>query len=791
MSSLPKNNYVNWQPQQVFWLLAVILFLASIIQGAFWLPQGASNQELLANLAKARDYWQGLLSVGGWPWWTPHYNLGHSLATGLGTAFTYIPMLLFSEVFGEIVGPKLAGLAYTVGAGLAMYGFVQALTKRPWCGFTAGIFYALAPQIPLRLAYNEHMVVAFSFVWVPLILWAMLRMSEWDGWVAPAALAASMGAMMLTYVRPAVTLLPLLVAFAVYLGHIRPGSYRRLGIGILRALALFVPLAVFPLLPFIREASFATFFSMDPFDGWQQSFSLKTLLSWIDRDAWVYQGLPPYFPTDKGGYYLTAVGLLTLGVFYLRRTGRAGCFYSDWGRHVRFFTLALLLLVWLSFGPRSPLQGQLEFLRQAQSASSWTIPLSWLLFFAPGLLLLHGWPTSLRYRWVGIVLACAVFYLVPGFRLMELLPVYRDLRAPWSFWEVGGTAALAVAVGVALPHMLETLARDQRTRRFAMAGLALLAVVDLLPYQARFAQGALPEGTFRDFQQTADYLAKRPEPGSVLFASGRYFYLLTPLLTGRPLQSEAFHSHYMLQWMRRFLTSPLPGPDYAKLQWSLAGSRFGVIDKQDPDTPLPFQQSLRSLFPVVRENAHFAVLENPLCLAPAFLARDYVSFFGYQDGIPLDQVYLLLSKNIGAVEQKRNKISHPIPVAVATPDAPTQLPPRFNTANGSPFVLQGIGWQALDYHTRVVTALPPEGGLLALTEAYHPDWKAFSRGRELPVDRAYGAFIGTVVPSGISHVTFVFSPPFWYGWVLSLSVAAWLAITGWLIRYGLFEKRSG
>ena len=43
-----------------------------------WLTTGPSNQELLANYAKARDLWDLIVVNKGFAWWSPNY-LGRCL----------------------------------------------------------------------------------------------------------------------------------------------------------------------------------------------------------------------------------------------------------------------------------------------------------------------------------------------------------------------------------------------------------------------------------------------------------------------------------------------------------------------------------------------------------------------------------------------------------------------------------------------------------------------------------------------------------------------------------------
>ncbi len=59
----------------------------------FWLQQPVSNQELVANFAKAGDFFRAAKSVRGIPWWSPMFMQGTSLAMDWSFMFTNAVML--------------------------------------------------------------------------------------------------------------------------------------------------------------------------------------------------------------------------------------------------------------------------------------------------------------------------------------------------------------------------------------------------------------------------------------------------------------------------------------------------------------------------------------------------------------------------------------------------------------------------------------------------------------------------------------------------------------------------
>ena len=77
-------------------------FLATVAVGIVWLFKGPTDQELLANAAKAIDFhpWSG--------WWSDSFLGGAPQAPGLTTLLSYLVLKVFMLPFGVIVGAKLA-----------------------------------------------------------------------------------------------------------------------------------------------------------------------------------------------------------------------------------------------------------------------------------------------------------------------------------------------------------------------------------------------------------------------------------------------------------------------------------------------------------------------------------------------------------------------------------------------------------------------------------------------------------------------------------------------------------
>jgi len=750
--------------------------LATVVVGIVWLFKGPTDQELLANAAKALDFhpWSG--------WWSASFLGGGSQAPGLTTLFSYLFLKAFIAPFGAIVGSKLAALLAALLGGIGVSVFLNRWTDDARAAWLGGVAYILGPQMALRLGANEHLPVVFAMVFAPWVLWALLRLAAKPSWHESLLVALLSAGMTLTFTKLAVVFAPLAILFTLHLFLGKDVAERRDFLTALgRALILYVPLAVIPLLPTLREVAWLAMFKFDPFAGWQQNFSLKSSLSWLDRGNFLQQGMPVGFTADMGGFYVGLVALL-VGILALKLSldQEEGGDHSDsrlvGALKVIFF--GLLLTTWLSAGPRSLAQGLLEFLKSATGAADLVIPLFWIISIGQCVLLWVIWPRH-AYRDYVRIIVLLVYLLVPGFRLLELFPFAHDIRAPWSVWQVCGSLVVAVLFGVAGSIVLARLSGKKQSA----GGLALLLVLllsgDYSVYLMRYATGTLPQGTYPAFEQICAQMRQLPDNGNVFPLSGRYFYLQIPQLTGKPIEQEAFNSYFGLTWRRALQGALMTSPDTIRNGLSLLGCGYIFLDKQDPNTPPDLQNSFRGLFPVVAENDYFAVLANPGSLSPAFLAKDFVA-------LPRDSASLvtagiqLAPKNLITVETAGVDPSAPGYAGQAKSQNQIELLPQFQMKAATPFLRlppAQSGGQVLNFH------LPENAsGWIVSTMAYHPDWTAIVDGKPSEVHREEGAMMAVALPQGAREVTLRFTAPAWYSLSLGIGLLAWLAGLGILFK---------
>lgn len=756
--------------------LFVCLFTAILLSvfGWFWLDVPPSNQELLANTAKALDYAEGWRTVGGPPWWTPNFLQGSSLAPHLTTFFTMMWLLVASGLAGIFVGPKIAALAAVFVAVLGIYAWARRLTGEPIVGAVASLTFLLASPLYHRLIHVEHMVFVTAFAVIPFVMLRLTILLEQPTRLNGLYFGACYALLMLTYAKAAFLLFPLALLYAAVVWLWKQRTWRLPNSALLYAFLAVFLLGLLPSLPAFREMRIVTLFELAPFEAWQAAFSLKSNILWFDRAGILTDGMAPGFvaPSSFGANYLGLVPLLLVGLILCFRP--AGLYSSNIGSVFRLMTGLVLAAHWLSFGPQCVLLGQLSFLKMAFNAPDVSIAFSWFLLVIQGWVILRLLPPRMPGKvWVGSA-AIAVYLLVPGFRLISWLPIFADFRAPHDFSQVAGIFFLAVATGCAA--QMASLRLTGRLPKIALAVLlCLLAGLDVAPYLKNFSHSPLDRKVFADFEAGMKFLAESPKAGWVFPMSGRYFYLLTPHYTKRGLTAEAFNSYLMVRGVSYLQVAAQWSPPLLPAYLDSGGVAFVFIDKNDPDTSKESQERFRGMLKTAFENDNFLILENPGSLAPAFLAQNFIS--GDADLTKVVQEGLALEKQ-GVIVLPNNPATYPAQagkLGVMEAEGPVFNQP-LTAANAIAFRPVPLAEPRSKNFHQISLAPPGKTGWVVIPEAYHPDWRAFSAGTPTTVAGANGAFLGVHVDQPDQPITLTFSPPWWYNGFFFLSAAGWLGL---------------
>lgn len=370
----------------------------------------------------------------------------------------------------------------------------------------------------------------------------------------------------------------------------------------------------------------------------------------------------------------------------------------------------------------------------------------------------------------------AIFLATPFFRIAAAFPLFNDIRAPESFWSVGGFCALAAALGMAVVALFTKII-PIRFRMVAAIGIGLVFFLELYPIHSAYWTRGLPEELFSDYDQALVFLKNAPLPGRVHPLCSRYFYMTIPQRTGHSLSTEALLRHFELKWIRHFEAAGMANIDAMKSYLNLAGVSYIFIDKEDPLTPKQTQDLYRSIFPVVFENRSIAILVNQASLYPAFLASNFVA-------LPLESYQMapmalqLAGMNLLGVEFSGDQRQIGF-AGRATGNNQVELLPQYQKNGGLPFQrVASIGNRNDDYGKMTYRLPPTASGWLAVTEAFHPDWTATIDGQPVDVHRAAAALLAVYVPLGSQEIIFKFVPPAWYALSFYMGCFFWFVTLG-------------
>ena len=783
-SPIPMQNPTGFEKMNANCSRMPILALAFFVSvyclalGFGWLRQTPSQEELYGDVGRFIVEFGGMFRGGAISWWGPDFLQGQSNTPYFLSAFPLVFGSLCYHLFGDPAGIKIAALAVIPLAAAAMFVFVRRLTGREWTGVIAAVLYVSSAQILLRLVSFEHWMGSYSYIFPPLILWAFLKIAAEGSWRASAWLALGWSAMMLSYAKLTFMFVPMAAVFFVWLLLDQPNRRVALVRGTLVALALVCLMAVVLLLPLTREYQWVAAFAFDNFAGWQQAFSMKSFISVLDRASALLTQMRPDFVADRGQFYL---GLLTLfaigGVFWWSRK-HAECLATRSGILLRLFVGMTLLALWLSQGPFSVFTGVQEFLKGSVEAPDWIAALMWLMTCIPPFLIYAILPAGPR-RGLWATALILGYLFVPGFVLLEQLPMYRDIRAPWGFWEVGFFAA-AVAGALALQQIFDSLI-EKRDRLVVAGLLGVILLLDSSAYFSKFFAPGLPEQTFSDFDRSQNYLRTSLIEGRVYPMSGRYFYLRTPMQSGRGLNTEAAWSHFQMRGVRALVNGANSSPAAMQTYMRVAGISHVLLDKKDPFTPQDLQTALAQAYPAGFDSEYIRVLENKDSLAPAFVARDYIAMD--PDTEVLAAAFLDAAGRINAVpvELGPNQRSFPFLAGTGSAQNGIQISEKYAQGPGAPFQRVSFNGLRKDPSKMSFDPFGAREGWLVVTEAWHPDWRAYSDGTQIPIFKAFGGLMAVPLGRTDGPIEFVFSPPPWYDLAVWISGLSWAGVLGMLL----------
>ncbi|MEI6321692.1 MAG: hypothetical protein WCP60_01130 [bacterium] len=761
-----------------------------------WIFEAPSREELFGDTGKLWDISRG--SITGW---TPNFLMGGSLiihaSTAMATFLSNAVNFLFSWLVGAFVAQKLLVLSFIPLSALSMWFFVRRIGGSVSLSGWVALLYILLPSIHVAIGIYEHWTVGLCFVFTPLILRGIVAVAEDGSPREIVGLGLAAGALALSYTKIAIVMSPMLLLWTAETLRQNPTHLKRTLIGYGGSMVVAVLTTIIFLLPASREFGFAAGFLFDPLDAWKHHYAFKTPLLWIDLWGSLTKGGDGNLIGDAAMFQIGLIPLAALSMA-LGLPSLAEWRATKLGRWFLILTACWLVSTWFASGPDGLLLGHINVLKTGQGLPDTTIPLLWLCSIWLGWLIyqtasqllnsrsqapdsdvqLDGAETErggqdLPTKIIVPALITMVVLLLPVFRIAELFPLFKDIRAPESFWSVGGFCCLAAAVGMAF-WMLFTEVVNEGWRKPLAIIIGVLMLIELYPVHSAYWTRGMDRKLFTDYDQAAAFLKTAPIPGRVHPLSGRYFYLTLPEKTGRAVDSESLLRHFQLKWVRHLEAAGNASGESLRTYLDLAGVAYILLDKTDPFSPKQMQDFFRSIYPVAFENKYFAVLENRNALYPAFLAHDFVALPSESYAMA-PAALQLLPQNIVTVEQAAVNSAIPGFAGMAKGANQIELLQSYQGKMGQPLARVPLVGNRMDDYQRMVYQLPPTAsGWLIVSEAYHPDWTVSIDGQPAEVHRAEAALLSTYVPPGSHEVVFQFKAPSWYALCLTLGTLSWI-----------------
>jgi hypothetical protein len=787
------------------WLTLAVSLIYLIYLGAHWLPLGYTQFELAAFVSRVWDIKRQLLQNHQLPWWTPHYMSGSSYGLNHSQGFYLVPWLAFSTFTDLPVAGKLMALAAMFASALAMYFCARHFLRNELAAWLAAMIYLFHPEQIIRAATTEHMGVIVFFPFIPMA-WLFYARSLESGkfrdvfWCAVAVVG-----LVWTHNKQAFVQFFFFFFYFLYwaLDKSRRSQWKNhikisAEIGIL---SLF--LGLFALLPGLIEQKHVKLFHGDPLELWQKTYSTRSFLGFIDRDGKILEKMLPaaLAPIQQRGQITQDEATAVQYLFGLRAESpekyagivvllvmAAAALVNHRRENQKlfwFFVLMTLLGVNLSCGVFSVWSGNRQMLHalgvlHGLQGHTWWF---WLTVLVVGAFLVAFYRKKVRGDRKKLLLCAGVllaFVLVRGFFFISQVPFFREIRAPFVFYDLPASFFTAMLVGFFVTDVLS----GKFAQKFVVGGaiaVALLALFDYWPYQKSMKKTDVPAPTIENLRATYEKIGEDPDWVKTYSISGRYFHLLGPMYGGKPQVYEAFYN-----WMAPLgigLLNQRAGREF----FDLVGARYLVFDKTDPQQDPRVAQSFRQVFPVAVENEDFVVFRNESA-RPYVTAHAHRALFAGDFRESANAALAMSAKNAALVQATKplrefsaqelggyERIFYAYGEWEAARRLPPDLQARAVAASAEPSVLAGnvegeivpladVKLLRPSSHRVEISCHAPQKAVAVIAESYFPFWRATVNGRETDVLRAQCGLMGVEISAGANEIVLEYRQPRVYAW---------------------------
>ncbi|MGA2220815.1 MAG: 6-pyruvoyl-tetrahydropterin synthase-related protein [Verrucomicrobiia bacterium] len=754
--------------------------------GAHWLPLGYSDKEFGGFVSRLWDIRRELAQHHYLPWWTPYYMSGSSYGLNHSQGFYLLPSLFFALFCNVHTAVKLTALLAVFGGAVAMYFCARYFLRNEWAAALAAIAFLLHPEQIIRAAGAEHLGVIVFMPFMPLTFWLFARALETGRFRDIFWCSLSAFGLLWTHNKMAFVHAVFLFGYLVYWlwPRERRAAWRATARTLARLGVVTAGLCAVLIAPGLVESKYVKLLSgeHEQLIGWQHGYAFKSLLALVDRDGAITTATTSelsrelqaqaFHPTTQEEanrmreslqrlFSLTSespekyAGLALLAVLAMtalwnhRRVNRS----LFW-----FFIGVLLVSIMLAYGPSTVWQANWQTaqaifgLDGTPAAIRWAVLLSLAAMLA-FLGMFYRCKLTAPRKCLWAVGALAAFLFLPAFPILAAVPLFKEIRAPYVFYDGPGTFFVAMLAGFFVTDVLGANKWRAQTPKI-VALIAVLLLIDYWPYQKPAKDNGVPAYTLDNLRATYAALKQDGDWMKVYVISGRYFHLLGPMWSGKPQVYEAFYN-----WMAPLGTGLLNQTGAGSLELlNLFAARYVVFDKTDPDMQSPqMQQALadyRHVFPVALENKDFTVFRNGT-------AHAYVTAYARAclfDGDVRNSPRLAL-----ALAARNWPLVH----GPAGPDATLKYErvyhdgeaPMAPLRNGDVVPLADVQLSRENNQQVRIRLNAPRDCLAVIAESYYPFWRAEVDGRPAEVLRVSCALMGVNAPSGAHEIVLRYKPP--------------------------------